>query len=366
MNGILKLITLLFLAHTLIAQVKEPETPATKPDYDQSLQAIVVTTDDWDKIRGTATLLERKDRKSDWKATGDTFPVVVGRNGLGGDYGFERPFNDAPTLGPIFERFCDALQRKDDRALRQVYSKTTLKSFRDGMRTERIKSLSKYLEDDTSDGCFGTNEVINGNNGFATIYANHYPTGIEIIFVKEGGEWKLTNRSPNIKTVDKKEAILGKKEGDGRSPAGLFPLTASFGTETKPTTGGMPFTKLDEFTECVDDSKSDFYNRIVNRMQVGNFDWNSSEKMLSILPEYNVGVFVAYNTYPIEKGRGSCIFLHIWKDANTPTAGCTAMDRTNLERIIGWLSPKKNPYLVQMPKKIYDSRRIAWNLPKLK
>jgi len=101
-------------------------------------------------------------------------------------------------------------------------------------------------------------------------------------------------------------------------------------------------------------------------MQVGNFDWKSSEKMLAIGQQYELGVFVAYNTFPVEKGRGSCIFLHIWKDAASGTAGCTAMERRNLERIVPWLSPKKNPYLVQMPEKIYESRRKAWKLPKLK
>lgn len=156
-----------------------------------------------------------------------------------------------------------------------------------------------------------------------------------------------------------------KQEGDGNSPAGVFPLTSAFGTGPKPAASKMPYTKLDEYTECVDDVKSSFYNRIVNRMQVGNFDWKSSEKMASIVPEYDLGVFVAYNTYPVEKGRGSCIFLHIWKDAATPTAGCTAMERRNMERVVAWLSPAKNPFLVQMPRKIYDSRQKAWKLPKL-
>ena len=157
-----------------------------------------------------------------------------------------------------------------------------------------------------------------------------------------------------------------KQEGDGNSPAGLFPLTTSFGTSTKPNAVAMPYTKLDQYTECVDDVKSRFYNRIVNRMQVGNFDWKSSEKMFTVRPEYDLGVFVGYNTFPVEKGRGSCIFLHIWKNSITGTAGCTAMERRNLETILTWLTPEKNPYLVQMPKEIYNKRRKTWKLPKLK
>jgi len=122
---------------------------------------------------------------------------------------------------------------------------------------------------------------------------------------------------------------LLKREGDGKSPAGRFPLTSAFGNGSLADKAMLPYTKLDEFTECVDDTSSQFYNKIVNRMQVGNFDWNSSEKMLAVGPAYDLGVFVAYNSYPPVKGNGSCIFLHIWKDANTGTAGCTAMERSN-------------------------------------
>ncbi|MBP6002880.1 MAG: L,D-transpeptidase family protein [Pyrinomonadaceae bacterium] len=157
-----------------------------------------------------------------------------------------------------------------------------------------------------------------------------------------------------------------KKEGDGNAPAGRFPLTASFGSGSKPNALDLPYTKLEEYTECVDDVKSSFYNRIVNRMQVGNFDWKSSEKMLAIGKEYDLGIFVAYNSYPVERGRGSCIFLHIWKDAASATSGCTAMERRDLERILGWVTAAKNPYLVQLPKDVYEKNRKSWNLPKLK
>jgi D-alanyl-D-alanine dipeptidase len=157
---------------------------------------------------------------------------------------------------------------------------------------------------------------------------------------------------------------LIKREGDGRSPAGLFPLTTSFGVAD--VGSKLPFTKLDEFTECVDDVTSRWYNKIVNRMHVGIFDWKSSEKMAEVVPQYDLGVFVAYNSYPAIRGNGSCIFLHIWKDAGTGTAGCMAMERQNLERIVKWLDPSKNPYLIQMPQTHYEMNRKSYKLPKLK
>ncbi|MEO8648635.1 MAG: L,D-transpeptidase family protein [Acidobacteriota bacterium] len=155
-----------------------------------------------------------------------------------------------------------------------------------------------------------------------------------------------------------------KKEGDGRSPAGMMPLTAGFGVSEKPEGLRLPYTRLGEFTECVDDTASTHYNRIVDRLKVGNFDWKSSEKMLAIGEQYSLGVFVAYNSYPVLRGNGSCIFLHVWKDADSGTSGCTAMARPDLERLAAWLDPAKTPYLVQLTASQYKQYQRSWNLPK--
>lgn len=159
--------------------------------------------------------------------------------------------------------------------------------------------------------------------------------------------------------------LLMKIEGDGKSPAGIFALSAAFGTIEKSDKIIIPYTKLEEFTECVDDVKSRHYNRIVNRMQVGVFDWKSSEKMLEIVPQYDLGVFVEHNAEK-QSGAGSCIFLHIWKDAETGTAGCTAMARENVETVLYRLDAKKNPVLIQLPAEDYKKFQTAWKLPKLK
>jgi len=156
-----------------------------------------------------------------------------------------------------------------------------------------------------------------------------------------------------------------KAEGDGKAPAGMFPLTFAFGSGVKSEAVTFPYKKLDDTTNCVDDVNSFHYNKVVGSLQVGIFDWKSSEKMLAVGAEYDLGMFVAHNTYPVRKGDGSCIFLHIWKDASTPTSGCTAMERANLERILSWANPKNNPYLIQLPAGEYQKLTKAWNLPKL-
>lgn len=157
-----------------------------------------------------------------------------------------------------------------------------------------------------------------------------------------------------------------KREGDGKSPAGVFDLTSAFGSNAKPDFVKLPFTKLEESTECVDDSDSVSYNRIVDRFKIGNFDWNSSEKMLAVGAQYDLGVFVAHNSTPTKSGNGSCIFLHIWKDETTGTAGCTAMKRENIEQISSWLDEDKKPVLIQFPIAEYEKLKESWKLPKLK
>ena len=158
---------------------------------------------------------------------------------------------------------------------------------------------------------------------------------------------------------------LIKHEGDGRAPAGLFPLTYAFGSKSVPTVK-LPYTALRETTECVDDENSTHYNTVVNREQVTGVDWKSSEKMLAVGQQYERGVFVGYNSYPPKAGSGSCIFLHIWKDSTSGTSGCTAMEQANLERVLAFLDPAKRPYLVQLPAVEYVRNTKTWKLPNFK
>ena len=226
---------------------------AQKFPLSNALQAIVVTTENWDAIKGNAQRFERAGINEKWKIIGNSFPVVVGKNGLG---------------------------------------------------------------------------------------------------------WSADARM-------KSETEPHKIEGDGKAPAGIFSLTSAFGSSAKPAFVKLPFTQLTETVECVDDTISKQYNRIVDNKSVP-VDWTSSERMLAVGAQYDLGVFVAHNSNPPEKGKGSCIFLHIWKSETTGTSGCTAMKRENIETVLGWLDASKNPVLIQMPEQSYETYQKSWKLPKLK
>ena len=111
----------------------------------------------------------------------------------------EQTVNAAPTLSPLFKAYCAAMDRKDEAAIKKLYSSDTLKNFEEQMKEEGIKSLTKFLENDKlGKKCEIRNEEIKGDMAVAEIRGDSYPNGIKAVFVKENGEWKLTNKSPAL------------------------------------------------------------------------------------------------------------------------------------------------------------------------
>ena len=154
-----------------------------------------------------------------------------------------------------------------------------------------------------------------------------------------------------------------KKEGDGKAPAGVFSLSGTFGYAPQERPGWkMPYVPLTPSVECVDDSNSKFYNRVLDRGTVAP-DWNSSEHMLRSDELYRWGIVVDHNSNPARPGAGSCIFLHIWRGPGQGTVGCTAMPQEQLESVLVWLDPTRKPLLVQLPEQQYRSLWKKWGLP---
>ena len=124
----------------------------------------------------------------------------------------------------------------------------------------------------------------------------------------------------------------------------------------------MPFVALSENIVAVDDTRSHYYNWLVDQSKIEP-DWKHAEKLFGV-DVYRHGVVVEHNVPP-KGSAGSCIFLHIWKNSVTPTTGCTAMSEKNIVDLIRWLDPASAPLLVQLPRPIYEELREKWRLPKL-
>jgi L,D-peptidoglycan transpeptidase YkuD (ErfK/YbiS/YcfS/YnhG family) len=155
-----------------------------------------------------------------------------------------------------------------------------------------------------------------------------------------------------------------KREGDGCSPAGVFPVTALFGTSAPCEGAKLPWLQVTPDLKCVDDPASRHYNRIVDRKGVDRIDWTSCENMLRDDRRYELGAFVGCNVDPVVPEAGSCIFLHVWAAPGVPTAGCTAMALADMSAIAGWLDGAAAPLLVQLPQSEYEVLRAPWGLPR--
>ncbi len=137
-----------------------------------------------------------------------------------------------------------------------------------------------------------------------------------------------------------------KQEGDGRSPAGIFAISKAFGYAPQFKTK-MPYIQADAELICVDDSRSDDYNKILDKNESDDpksFEWMKREDDL-----YKIGLVIGHNREG-KKGAGSCIFFHIRKSEDAPTAGCSAMREEDLNTIMTWLDPAKKPKVVQIPR----------------
>jgi L,D-peptidoglycan transpeptidase YkuD (ErfK/YbiS/YcfS/YnhG family) len=156
-----------------------------------------------------------------------------------------------------------------------------------------------------------------------------------------------------------------KREGDGKSPAGVFRLSSVFGFASPDEAGfrGIPYVQVAIDLECVDDVDSEYYNRIVRRGAVTEVDWASSERMRAVGAAYETGIVVDHNAGDPQRGGGSCIFLHNWTGPKDTTAGCTAMAPAELTAIARWIRADRDPVLVQLTEAMYARYLKAWGLP---
>ncbi len=152
-----------------------------------------------------------------------------------------------------------------------------------------------------------------------------------------------------------------KREGDGKSPAGVFALRGSYGyADEAPRGSRLPYEPSTDLL-CVDDPASEQYTKIVDLRQVPS-DWASAEQMRRPDGLYAWVIDIAHNP-DAKPGLGSCIFFHVWSGPESTTVGCTAMDRSALEALLGRLDPAAHPLYVLLPRAAYAEVAPAWGLP---
>lgn len=157
-----------------------------------------------------------------------------------------------------------------------------------------------------------------------------------------GTKWKNINTP--YKAVIGKNGIGKTKEGDGKTPTGMFELGTAFGWGPTLANLNYPFKKSTAHDYWIDDTSSKDYNKWVHYSGSPNTRWKSYEKMTHSL--YKYGVVVRYNEDPVVPGKGSAIFLHLKNSTTKHTLGCIALNEKDLVTIIKWLDEDKHPVIV--------------------
>lgn len=125
-----------------------------------------------------------------------------------------------------------------------------------------------------------------------------------------------------------------KSEGDGRTPLGAWPLRTALlrPGRVDPAGIGLPWRWIRPGDGWSDDPADAQYNRPVYLPRA-----TSAETLLRDGSAYDVVIVLGHNDSPPVPGRGSAIFLHL--DEGRPTAGCIAVARDDMIRLLPLLAP---------------------------
>lgn len=140
-------------------------------------------------------------------------------------------------------------------------------------------------------------------------------------------------------------AADAKREGDGATPLGVWPIRAALlrpdrtAALPRPNRIAVPVTRLpwrwlragDGWSDGVGDPE---YNRPV-RWPHGH----SAERLWRDDHAYDIIIVLGHNDLPPVAPLGSAIFFHCTQPDRRPTEGCVAVDRAVLAAWLGRLAP---------------------------
>jgi L,D-peptidoglycan transpeptidase YkuD (ErfK/YbiS/YcfS/YnhG family) len=126
-------------------------------------------------------------------------------------------------------------------------------------------------------------------------------------------------------------AATEKREGDGATPAARMMLRRVLFRADRgpPPRCVVPVEPIAPDDGWCDDPQHRAYNRPVRLP----FD-ASHERLWRNDPLYDVVGVLGWNDDPVERGRGSAIFLHVAQADFAPTAGCVALAPRDLRAVL--------------------------------
>lgn len=160
---------------------------------------------------------------------------------------------------------------------------------------------------------------------------------------KKGDDWKMAFEPFNAVIGKNGFATAGeKREGDGKTPSGIFALQMTFGYDELINTKMFYRQALGDDI-WIDDPNANDYNRWVKKQETRAASY---ERMRRDDNLYKYGIVIEYNTSPVMKGHGSAIFFHVWRGENITTEGCVAVSEQAIVKILAWLDPQALPVII--------------------
>lgn len=125
---------------------------------------------------------------------------------------------------------------------------------------------------------------------------------------------------------------IGEKtrEGDGLTPRGVYKIALIAHRRDRLPFEGRAFSRVIGPQDIwSDDPKSTTYNS----WQRGRFVGFHHEQLFRSDPLYDLLCVIDFNWPIATSGKGSAIFLHIWRKPRHPTEGCVAFSKRDLRWI---------------------------------
>ena len=137
-------------------------------------------------------------------------------------------------------------------------------------------------------------------------------------------------------TLGRGGVTTDKREGDGATPAGNYPLRQLLYRSDRlaPPTNALPTSPLRPRDGWCDDPGHSAYNRPVTLPLDA-----SAESMWRDDHLYDLVVVLGYNDDPVVSGLGSAIFLHVASPEYSPTEGCIALAKEDLLTVLADITP---------------------------
>ena len=162
------------------------------------------------------------------------------------------------------------------------------------------------------------------------------------LYLKTNGVWKKKLSAYCGYGRNGFRSASTRKEGDGTTPYGSFPILTAFGRGDRQGTA-LPYRTITSNSYWSGEKAT--YNQ-----------WVESSKKIAGEHLINYGVYryalaVGFNRNPVVYNRGSAIFVHCKSSSTWSTSGCVSAEESVMKQLFRLC--RKNTYIIMVPSESY-------------